>query len=395
MTDSRQLWLGLLILVSLGTLGAYTLFGSDLNLFGDKLFIEVEFPEADGIRKGDPVMLAGVRVGRVTDVEFRPDAPDSQRILAKLRIDEPIALREGYRIRIESATMLGGRLLAIEPGPFGAPALEVADGTLLTGEVAADPFEALGKIGEVIGAEGASIQRIIGDLEAIVADLREGGAAENLNRGLDSFAGAGESLERMTASIEAGEGSIGQLYANGELYDTWSSVGANADALLVEAREGRGLVGRLVSDSGLADRVENTVVEIEGAAGNLRGLTEGAAENGSVAQRLFQDGQLGEDLASIGSDLRAFSDRLANADGTVARLIDSPELYDTLLAAGQDVRQITEQVAQGRGTVGRLIMSDDIYDEIALALRTANRGLEDYREAAPITTFSSILFAGF
>jgi phospholipid/cholesterol/gamma-HCH transport system substrate-binding protein len=395
MTDSRQLWLGLLILVSLGTLGAYTLFGSDLNLFGDKLFIEVEFPEADGIRKGDPVMLAGVRVGRVTDVEFRPDAPDSRRILAKLRIDEPIALREGYRVRIEAATMLGGRLLAIEPGPFGAAALEVADGTLLTGEVAADAFDSLAKVGDLIGEEGPAIKRIIGDLEAIVADLREGGAGQNLSRGLESLAQTGESLERMTASIEAGEGSIGQLYANGALYDTWSSVGANADALLVEAREGRGLVGRLVSDSGLADRVENTVVEIEGAASNLRGLTEGAAENGSVAQRLFQDGQLGQDLASIGSDLRAFSDRLANADGTVARLIDSPELYDTLLAAGRDVRQITEQVAQGRGTVGRLIMSDDIYDEIALALRTANRGLEDYREAAPITTFSSILFAGF
>jgi phospholipid/cholesterol/gamma-HCH transport system substrate-binding protein len=258
-----------------------------------------------------------------------------------------------------------------------------------------DIFESFEALGEVIGEEGGSIRKIIDDLSTIIGDLREGDLSGNLNRGVESIANAGESIERLTAQVERGEGTVGQLFQSDELFDNWNSVGANLDELLVTAREGDGVIGRLVSDTELGARVDETVGEIRGAAGNIRELTAGVTGSGSVVDRILHDEQLGADLSGIGTDLRSLSGRLANADGTIARLIDRPELYDTFLAAGEDVRSITSQVASGEGTLGRLIYSDEIYDEVALAIRTANRGLEDYREAAPITTFTNLIFAGF
>lgn len=395
MTDTRQLWLGLLILVSLGTLGAYTLFGSDMNLFGSKLFIEVEFPEAKGARKGDPVMLAGTRVGRVTGVVFRPDMPDERRILVTMRIDEPIEIREGYEIAIQDATLLGGRLIAIEPGPYGATTVPVADGSVLVGSVPPDIFTAVGDLASAIGEESDSIQSFLRDLADFMTDLREGDAAGNLNRGLESFADAGESIAELSSGLERGEGTLGRLFVEDEFYENWNSVGANADELLVAAREGNGVIGRLVSDEALGARVDNTIGDFEAVAANVRELTDASASNASLVNRLFKDEQLGTDVADAAANIRDFSGRLANGDGTLAKLIDSSELYDTLVGVGQDLRVVTAKVSAGEGTVGRLIMSDEIYDELALALRTANRGLEDYREAAPITTFTSLIFAGF
>ncbi|MHC4262271.1 MAG: hypothetical protein ACYSWX_07115, partial [Planctomycetota bacterium] len=161
------------------------------------------------------------------------------------------------------------------------------------------------------------------------------------------------------------------------------------------AREGNGVIGRLVSDEALGARVDNTIGDFEAVAANVRELTDASASNASLVNRLFKDEQLGTDVADAATNIRDFSGRLANGDGTLAKLIDSSELYDTLVGVGQDLRVVTAKVSAGEGTVGRLIMSDEIYDELALALRTANRGLEDYREAAPITTFTSLIFAGF
>ena len=40
-------------------------------------------------------------------------------------------------------------------------------------------------------------------------------------------------------------------------------------------------------------------------------------------------------------------------------------------------------------------MDKGLYEEVQRALAILTRTLEEYREAAPITTFTSVLFSGF
>ncbi|HKX45145.1 MAG TPA: MlaD family protein, partial [Planctomycetota bacterium] len=123
MSSTRHLALGLFVLLALGVLSAYTIFLSGMNVFGDVELWTVQFPEANGLRPGDPVRVAGMRVGRVQSLAFDPNAPEAERITVELRLDQPIELREGYEIRIEETTLLGGRNVDIEPGPAGAAPL--------------------------------------------------------------------------------------------------------------------------------------------------------------------------------------------------------------------------------------------------------------------------------
>ena len=131
------------------------------------------------------------------------------------------------------------------------------------------------------------------------------------------------------------------------------------------------------------------------SAAEIERFTAGMADTDSLANRLVRDEELGRQFGQIAADVADFTGRLRNPDSTVSRLIDSRELYDRFYTATDDVAAITTHVRSGEGTVGRLLMSDDLYTEVNFALKTLNRSLEDYREAAPVTTFTNLLFGGF
>jgi len=52
-------------------------------------------------------------------------------------------------------------------------------------------------------------------------------------------------------------------------------------------------------------------------------------------------------------------------------------------------------VRAGQGTLGKLFADEKLYDQLSLAVALLTRSLEDYREAAPITAFTSVLFAAW
>ncbi|MEL6712771.1 MAG: MlaD family protein, partial [Planctomycetota bacterium] len=68
MSPRRHLMLGLLFLAATGILSYYTLFKTDFSLFDEKQELVVYAEDARGLRKGAPVLFAGVRWGKVDSV---------------------------------------------------------------------------------------------------------------------------------------------------------------------------------------------------------------------------------------------------------------------------------------------------------------------------------------
>jgi phospholipid/cholesterol/gamma-HCH transport system substrate-binding protein len=129
-----------------------------------------------------------------------------------------------------------------------------------------------------------------------------------------------------------------------------------------------------------------------------RNVSEGLADLRSIVGKI-NDGQ-----GSIGRlvnddkivrDLEIFTQRLASEDSTVGRLFASDELYVEIRQVAEDVAAITAKVRAGEGTVGKLVMEEELYDELMKAVGLVTRSLEEYREAAPITTFTSVIFGAF
>src|SRR3954468_10069003 len=82
----------------------------DINPFARKLHLRAQFTNADGLRPGAEVRLAGVRVGKVEDVKLLPPStePNAPKVEARLSIDGTIDGRPANeRIRTDSTAQLG------------------------------------------------------------------------------------------------------------------------------------------------------------------------------------------------------------------------------------------------------------------------------------------------
>lgn len=71
------------------------------------------FPNVDGVERGTEVRLAGVRVGRVSDVRLNPDTYYAE---AELRVPESIVLPTDSAALIQSDGLLGGSYIELRPG---------------------------------------------------------------------------------------------------------------------------------------------------------------------------------------------------------------------------------------------------------------------------------------
>src|SRR6266853_6597683 len=134
-----ELRVGLLVLVSIAVLVFLVLNASgDINPFSKKLHLKARFIDANGLREGSEVRLAGVRVGKVdriklmtpTEVGNAPSGQSPPKVEARLTIDTRIdGVPATDRIRTDSTaqqaapSILGSEMIVnITPGTsIGSP----------------------------------------------------------------------------------------------------------------------------------------------------------------------------------------------------------------------------------------------------------------------------------
>src|ERR1041384_3285632 len=91
-TGLRGVRVGLLVVVAIGVLIFLILNASgDISPFSKKIHLRARFPNADGLRRGSEVRLAGVRIGKVDDVRLLPPSEDpKKKVEATFSIDSVI-----------------------------------------------------------------------------------------------------------------------------------------------------------------------------------------------------------------------------------------------------------------------------------------------------------------
>lgn len=386
--------LGVFVMLVLALLSYYTLFLRDFSLFGEKSEIVVRFPSAKGLREGDAVLVAGVRWGRVAEIVYDAEAPVEQRITVTCVLNDDVLLREDAEIVVEEATMLGGRQLSIDPGTPGRAALDLS--RPLTGTVRPG---ALTSVGEFLGESGPALSQTVSDLRDLVAGVKAGEGTlgrlfrdEELAANLsDAVGGAARTFDRLAAVSEdlaSGKGTLGRLLAEEGLYQRLTSVGDQLAAvldetgrLITEARTGEGVVARLLSDRELSDDLARAVH----AAREI--VEEINAGRGTLGALVRDDG-----IARRANSLLA---RLDAGEGTLGKLFTDEALYDDLTRAADDLAAVAAKLRNGEGTLGKLLTDEGFYEEAQRAMALVTKSLEEYREAAPISTMTSVLFGAF
>jgi len=143
-----------------------------------------------------------------------------------------------------------------------------------------------------------------------------------------------------------------------------------ATQLLKDVREGRGTLGRLVTDDAIYRDLNTLLQSADRVASQI------ASGRGTLG-RLTNDPRLYDELRSSVGDLNAITARIRNGEGSLGKLLNDPAMATSLTATTQNMETLTGKLNRGEGTAGKLLNDTTLYDRLdrvteQLRLLTAN-----------------------
>ena len=273
----REAWVGLFVVA--GILATVVLLAvmTDAALFRGRYIVTTNVPNAGGIRKGDPVQMKGVAIGRIIGFSIGQKDVD-----VRLEIEGEYRIPRDSRVEVKAAGLLGGMVAEVIPGSSpdtvawgdripGASGIGLFDKMeTLAGEADKVAVKVQGLLSDEMvedlqgGAKDArrsldSLQAILkeqrGELRALSASLKRSAEGmekvttgpelertvkrvDELVQRLDGTVGtldkSSRSLESILARMDRGEGTLGKLSTDDTLYKNASEASANLNKATVE-----------------------------------------------------------------------------------------------------------------------------------------------------------------
>jgi phospholipid/cholesterol/gamma-HCH transport system substrate-binding protein len=248
---------------------------TDPGTFRGRYYVSTLVETAGGIRKGDPVQLRGVNIGRIRSFEIQDNG-----VRVRMELEGEYPVPADSRVYLSSNGLLGGVVATILPGRSPR---KLADGGILpstdaSGAGASDIMATASAVGtradtvlgraqallsqQTIGAVQTSaveLQAMLAELSALATEQRrelqgvsgslrrsaagvEGAATrpelaraiartDSISLRMDaaarSFNAAGESMASIAGRIDRGEGTLGKLSRDESLYNNLNAAAQN------------------------------------------------------------------------------------------------------------------------------------------------------------------------
>ena len=307
-----ELYVGLFIFIGLFLLGGLTL---QFGRFREKLLgqyqVTIVFDDASGVIKGSEIRMGGARIGQVSSL---PELNDAVKVEVELSISKSIRIPDGSRFQINSATLLGDKLIVVIPpdrksGKFIEPGSRL-EGSGLSG------LDAIQNNAEKVSADVMRIvknaEETLNKVDAAVVDLRT--ASTQIR----------ESMNKVNAGI----------LSDGNLKHFEQTL-ANLDAT----------TGRWNATSG---KLEPTLEEARDAIASVK-----------------------KAATSVDSTLKSADQALADIKPSLERI---PKAVDQFTATTRKAGDTLDRMEKGEGMLGALASDNDV----ALDFKTFMRNLKEY-----------------
>ena len=239
---------GIFLLMGVGVLCTLILFfGQVEDLFKPTYTVTVKFPNASGLLKGSDVFLSGAHIGKV--ITDPTPIPDTEKVEVKLKIDSNIHIRKDARYVIGSSGLLGDLYVEVKPHeyPKNTPDSEketyISNGAVIEGERA-------GGFTELTD----SAQPLIKTANNIAAQIDE--MITKLNKDVLSDTST-DDLKQTIAKLRE------MVNKGNELMDNGNAVMKNANELMTQAKNGKGVIGRLINDKKMGQDLANFVSNLK------------------------------------------------------------------------------------------------------------------------------------
>ena len=191
-------------------------------------------------------------------------------------------------------------------------------------------------------------------------------AAEEATKGL-------EQTTALVKDIREGKGTLGKLVTDDSLYQELNKFVDAAESVTRGLSEGRGTLGRLANNPAAAQSLERSLANLEMVTARIRN------GEGSLG-RLVNDDALSKSVTSATTNLDAITGRVNRGEGTAGKLITDAELYNRLNSVADRFDKLAASLNQGDGTAGQLLHDKQLYENMNGAVTEVRGLLKEIKE---------------
>ncbi len=280
-----------------------------LGFFRSRYAVYADFTDVQGLDRGADVRLAGLRAGRVEDMEIQGD-----RVRVTMAIDGRYQVKRDSIARLDFRALSGERFVALTLGTPTAPVAEPE--TVLEGDTPASFAEAVDQL--------ASVADSINDL------------ATNLN------ADAGRLLTTLSDVVEENRAALGTM-------------SRHVASITEKLDDGTGTLGLLLNDPTLYGRVNATMTDVRDSVQELGAVAQSLREGHGTIGKLLTDGdelygqvrETLDDLSITARNAQEITDDLRAGEGTLGKALADDTLYlqslETLRTANRAAQSVEDQ----------------------------------------------------
>ena len=336
-----QLKVGLTVLIASITLGVLIFLMSGTGgLFTKKIILTAYFDNASGLREGAPVRLNGVDIGNVTRIAL-VKAKDKQltpvQVTMKVSTRYISNLRKDSLASLSTAGVLGESYVDIDSSQATGP--EAQNGDVL-------PIRDRPDFNDVVRSSQSTLQ----NMDALL-----------------------KRLDRIVAFVESGQGSVGKLIYDPNLYNRLTATVNEFQGLVNQVTEGNGTIGKLISDDELYRKVNATIDKLNGTIDDLN------AGKGT-AGKFLKDPALYNNANETISSVKQLTDDVNAGKGALGKLAKDQEFANKLQNTMDKISALVDGLEAGQGTAGKLIKDPSLFNNADQMLVETRELVKSIRE---------------
>ena len=303
MRISRELKVGLIFVASVGIFWWGMEFLKGTDILSKNRFLYAVYDEIDGLEKANKVLVNGLIIGQVNNLNFYPG---SSKIVAQLYIKNDIELPKNSIARIYSTSLLGGKAVEIIMGNDTAMALS---GDTLVAQMESSLSDQVNEQVEPLKKKAVALINSIDSVMTVIQAVFNEKTRVNLTKSIENIHLTLSNLESATH---------------------------NVDNMLIEEKS---RISSIITNlDSISYNLEANNQNINTILSNFANLSDSLVE-ADIPQTV-------RDASVAINNLKLLSDKINNGEGTIGQLFTNDSLYINLEQSTSSLNKLLEDLRQ-------------------------------------------------
>ena len=338
-----ELRVGVFVLVGLSVLAAGIFYVTGAGPLAPKYRIKTYLPDASQLARGAPVRLDGVEVGNVESISLVPRTA-GKTMDRKKNIEIVMRIDRSYQHDIMTDSVASPRT----EGLLGNRYVTITRG--FTGTPIPDN-------GVIPGAEEKAMTEVVersaevlGNLSALSTDVRD-----------------------LIKGVQEGRGTLGKLLTDEQAYRHLNNILARGEAMVTNIQDGQGTLGKLVASDEMYNKVDKGLDNVNVMLADMR------AGKGTLG-KLIYDPTLYDQTKETMTNANAMLRDARAGKGSLGKFVTDDTLYDKLRETSANFASASAKLNENTTTVGKMFSDPKLYDNLAALTGDMRLLIGDFRQ---------------